>query len=69
MSLIKWWKYADVLKFIGFMLLAMAVCFVTISWQQNLLGLALVLSELFVFGFPIRKYGRRVLDLIEESLY
>lgn len=68
MSVIKWWKHVDVVKFIGFMLLAMAVCFVTISWQQNLLGLALVLVELFVFGFPIRKYGRRVLDLIENNL-
>lgn len=68
MSVIKWWKHVDVVKFIGFMLSAMVVCFITISWQQNMLGLALVLVELFVLGFPIRKYGRRVLDLIENSL-
>lgn len=68
MSVIKWWKHVDVVKFIGCMILAMAVCFITISWQQNMLGLALVLVELFVLGFPIRKYGRRVLDLIENNL-
>lgn len=65
---IRWWKYKDVLKFLAIMFITMAVCFVTAYWQQNLVGLAMVIGELLIAGFPIRKYGARVLDLIAENM-
>ena len=65
---IKWWKHKEVLQFLASLFITMAVCFVTAYWQQNMVGFALVVAELIIAGFPIRKYGKKVLDLIAENM-
>lgn len=64
---IRWWKCKVVWQFLAFVLATMAICFATAYWQQNLIGLAMVIIELLIMGYPIRRYGMRVLELIAES--
>lgn len=65
---IRWWKYKDVLIFVGLVLFIMVLCFLTVYWQQNLLGLFLVAIEMFILGFPLRKYGKKVLEIIANNV-
>ena len=65
---IKWWKHKEVLQFLASLLITMGVCFATAYWQQNMIGLSFVIAVLIIAGSPIRKYGKKVLDLIVKNM-
>lgn len=64
---VRWWRHKVVWLFLALVLATMAICFITAYWQQNLIGLAMVIVELLIMGYPIRRYGMKVLELIAES--